>query len=109
MDGSGVVLRMEYDGLSRIKSHIDSQAPDKPNGVDGRRHFYYSTGWGILETRKSTSENSEPEGCKRSCPSLPKYKGPLWGRLRWGSGGNRVSPRGVTGRKREEQERLRPP
>ena len=45
----------------RTKAHIDSQAPEDPNGVDHYRHFYYNAGWQILETRKATSENTEPE------------------------------------------------
>ena len=61
--GSNSIGKYGSDGLTRrIKSHIDSQAPASPNGVDAYRHFYYNSGWQTLETRKSTSENTEPEG-----------------------------------------------
>jgi len=60
--GANVVGKYEYDGLNRrIKKHIDTQAPAEPNGVDTYRHFYYNISWQIVETRKSTSENTEPE------------------------------------------------
>ena len=56
------VANYEYDGLNRrIKKHIDSQSPDSPNGVDRYEHFYYNSSWQTLETRKTTSENAEPE------------------------------------------------
>ena len=60
--GEIVVARYEYDGLNRrVKAHIDAQSPAEPNGVDHYRHFYYNASWQILETRKSTSENTGPE------------------------------------------------
>ncbi len=60
--GETVVAKYEYDGTDRrIKAHIDTQAPAEPNGVDHYRHFYYNASWQLLETRKSSSENTEPE------------------------------------------------
>jgi len=60
--GETVVAKYEYDGLNhRIKAHIDAQAPAYPDGVDHYRHFFYNSGWQILETRKATSENTGPE------------------------------------------------
>ncbi len=61
-DGTTLIGRYEYDGLHRrTKSHIDSQAPGSPNGIDSYRHFYYNDAWQILETRLSNSENTGPE------------------------------------------------
>jgi len=51
--------KYEYDGLnSRVKKHIDTGGEA---GVDTYRHFFYNTGWQILETRKSTTENTAPQ------------------------------------------------
>ena len=57
-----VVGRYEYDGLGRrAKSHVDSQSPANPNGVDAYVHFFYNQGWQELESRVSGSENTGPE------------------------------------------------
>jgi len=57
-----LMAKYEYDGRNRrVKAHIDAQAPAEPNGVDHYRHFYYNASWQILETRKSTSEETGPE------------------------------------------------
>ncbi|MFH1730405.1 MAG: hypothetical protein ABIF82_01995, partial [Planctomycetota bacterium] len=56
------IAAYEYDGLNRrVKKHIDSQAQSEPDGVDTYRHFFYNAGWQILETRKSTTENTAPQ------------------------------------------------
>ncbi|MBM4094182.1 MAG: RHS repeat-associated core domain-containing protein, partial [Planctomycetes bacterium] len=61
-DGATVVAVYEYDGLARrVKSHVDSQSPGNPDGVDAYVHFFYNQGWQELESRVSTSENTEPE------------------------------------------------
>jgi len=61
-EGETVVGKYEYDGVNhRIKKHIDSQSPVEPDGVDRYEHFYYNSSWQTLETRKTTSENAEPE------------------------------------------------
>ena len=60
--GAVVVGRYEYDGLGRrAKSHVDSQSPASPNGVDAYVHFFYNQGWQELESRRTTSENTGPE------------------------------------------------
>ena len=60
--GATVVGRYEYDGLGRrVKSHVDSQSPGSPNGVDAYVHFFYNQGWQELESRVSASENTGPE------------------------------------------------
>ena len=57
-----VIGRYEYDGLGRrAKSHVDSQSPANPNGVDAYVHFFYNQGWQELESRVSGSENTGPE------------------------------------------------
>ena len=44
-EGATVVGRYEYDGLGRrVKSHVDSQSPGNPNGVDAYVHFFYNSG-----------------------------------------------------------------
>jgi len=61
-DGATVVAVYEYDGLARrVKSHVDSQSPGNPDGVDAYIHFFYNQGWQELESRVSASENTEPE------------------------------------------------
>jgi len=56
------VARFEYDGLNRrIKKHIDTDAPAAPDGVDLYRHFYYNSGWQLLETRKTTTVDDDPD------------------------------------------------
>ena len=45
----------------RVKSHVDSQSPGSPNGVDAYVHFFYNSGWQELESRVSASENTGPE------------------------------------------------
>ena len=61
-EGATVVGRYEYDGLGRrAKSHVDSQSPANPNGVDAYVHFFYNQGWQELESRVSASENTGPE------------------------------------------------
>ncbi|MHB8970832.1 MAG: RHS repeat domain-containing protein, partial [Pirellulaceae bacterium] len=60
--GATVVGRYEYDGLNRrVKSHVDSQSPASPNGVDAYVHFFYNQAWQELESRVSASENTGPE------------------------------------------------
>mgnify|MGYP000858361248 CR=1 FL=1 len=60
--GAVVVGRYEYDGLGRrSKSHVDSQSPANPNGVDAYVHYFYNQGWQELESRVSASENTGPE------------------------------------------------
>ena len=44
-----------------MKSHVDSQSPGNPNGVDAYVHFFYNSGWQELESRVSSSENTGPE------------------------------------------------
>ena len=62
-DGSNVVLKCEYDGLGRgTKKHINT---GEDQTYDKFRHFYYNSGWQLLETRKSTSENTEPRNLAR--------------------------------------------
>ena len=54
--------RYEFDGLGRrAKSHVDSQSPGNPNGVDAYVHFFYNQGWQEVESRVSGSENTGPE------------------------------------------------
>jgi RHS repeat-associated protein len=58
-DGANVVARFEYDGLNRrVKSHLDT---DETAGVDTYRHFYYNSGWQIVETRETATEAAHPE------------------------------------------------
>jgi len=57
--GEIVVAKYEYDALNRrTKECVDT---DLDGDFDEFRHFYYTDGWQLLETRKSTSENTEPE------------------------------------------------
>ncbi len=61
-DGATVVARYEYDGLfRRVKKHVDSQSPASPDGIDAYEHYFYNRGWQVLETRRSSSENTGPE------------------------------------------------
>ena len=62
--GDVEVARYEYDGTNRrAKAHVDSQAPANPDGIDAWRHFYYTSDWQVLETRRTTSaENDAPDG-----------------------------------------------
>jgi len=61
-DGTTVVAKYEYDGLARrVKKHVDSDSPSSPNGIDTYEHFFYNRGWQVLETRRSTVENTGPE------------------------------------------------
>ena len=61
-EGVTVVGRYEFDGLHRrVKSHVDSQSPGNPNGVDAYVHFFYNQGWQEFESRVSASENTGPE------------------------------------------------
>ena len=61
-DGATVVGVYEYDGLQRrVKRHVDSQAPDNPNGVDTYVHYFYNSAWQVLETRDTTTESDQPE------------------------------------------------
>ena len=60
--GATVVGRYEYDGLARrVKKHLDSQSPASPNGIDAYIHYFYNGAWQVLETRRSTTENTGPE------------------------------------------------
>ena len=57
-----MVGRYEYDGLGRrAKSHVDSQSPASPDGIDAYLHCFYNQGWQEVESRRSTSENTGPE------------------------------------------------
>ena len=61
-DGQTVIGVYEYDGLQRrVKRHIDSQAPDNPNGIDTYIHYFYNSAWQVLETRDTTTESDQPE------------------------------------------------
>jgi len=61
-DGETTIGRYEYDGLNRrIEKHLDSQAPDDPDGIDKYVHYFYNRDWQLLETRETTSESAEPE------------------------------------------------
>ena len=51
-----------------MKSHVDSQSPGNPNGIDAYVHFFYNQAWQELESRVSTSENTGPESLQ---PELP--------------------------------------
>jgi len=54
-----VIARYEYDALNRrTKEFINADTDDD---FDSFRHFYYTFGWQLLETRLSTSENTEPQ------------------------------------------------
>ncbi|MCX5647516.1 MAG: RHS repeat-associated core domain-containing protein [Planctomycetota bacterium] len=54
-----MIARYEYDALNRrAKVFINTDTDDD---FDEFRHFYYNAGWQILETRLSTSENTEPQ------------------------------------------------
>ncbi len=58
--GANVVLKCEYDGLGRrTKKHINTGVDQV---YDEFRHFFYNSGWQILETRLSESENTAPDG-----------------------------------------------
>lgn len=58
-EGETVIARYEYDALNRrTKEFINADTDDD---FDSFRHFYYNTDWQLLETRLSTSENTEPE------------------------------------------------
>jgi RHS repeat-associated protein len=60
--GAVVMGRYEYDALGRrVKSHVDSQSPGNPNGVDAYVHFFYNSDRQELESRVSASENTGPE------------------------------------------------
>jgi len=56
-----VIARYEYDGANRrVKKCFDADAPADPNGIDSYRHFYYNAAWQVVETRLSSSENTDP-------------------------------------------------
>ena len=60
--GETVIARYEYDGRNRrTKKHLNADTDDD---FDEYRHFYYNASWQILETRKSTSENTLPQTLK---------------------------------------------
>jgi RHS repeat-associated protein len=57
--GETVIARYECDGLGRrTKKHLNADTDDD---FDTFQHFFYNSGWQLLETRKSTSENTGPE------------------------------------------------
>jgi RHS repeat-associated protein len=57
--GETVIARYEYDALNRrTKEFINADTDDD---FDSFRHFYYTFGWQLLETRLSESENTEPQ------------------------------------------------
>ncbi len=59
--GANVVLKCEYDGLDRRTKKFINTGVDQV--YDEFRHFFYNSGWQILETRKSTSvEDAAPDG-----------------------------------------------
>lgn len=61
-DGATVIGSYEYDGLQRrVKRHVDSQAPNNPNGIDAYVHYFYNSAWQILEARDTTTESDQPE------------------------------------------------
>ena len=61
-DGEVVIGVYEYDALQRrVKRHVDSQAPDSPNGIDTYLHYFYNSAWQVLETRDTTTESDQPE------------------------------------------------
>ncbi len=54
-----MIARYEYDGLNRrTKECLNADTDDD---FDSFRHFYYTDGWQLLETRLTTSENDAPE------------------------------------------------
>ncbi|MCX5647514.1 MAG: RHS repeat-associated core domain-containing protein [Planctomycetota bacterium] len=54
-----MIARYEYDALNRrTKEFINADTDDD---FDSFRHFYYTFGWQLLETRLSDSENTEPQ------------------------------------------------
>ena len=68
-DGQTVIGVYEFDGLQRrVKRHVDSQAPDNPNGVDTYIHYFHNAAWQTLETRETTTESDQPENLQ------PKYQ-----------------------------------
>ena len=57
--GETVIARYEYDALNRrTKEFVNADTDDD---FDSFRHFYYTFGWQLLETRLSDSENTDPE------------------------------------------------
>jgi len=60
---------------------------------DEFRHFYYNAGWQILETRKSTSEDTAPDGLQ------PEYQY-VWSLRYIDARGD--APRSLAGRHRKE-------
>jgi len=57
--GETVIARYEYDALNRrTKEFVNADTDDD---FDSFRHFYYTFGWQLLETRLATSENDGPE------------------------------------------------
>ena len=61
-EGATVVAKYEYDGLARrVKKHVDSESPARPDGIDTYVHMFYNGAWQVLETRRSASENTGPE------------------------------------------------
>ena len=60
-DGSNVVLKCEYDGLGRRTKKFVNTSDPLDQTYDAYRHFFYNSGWQILETRRSESENDPPE------------------------------------------------
>jgi RHS repeat-associated protein len=68
-DGATVIGVYEYDAANRrVKRHIDSQAPNDPNGVDTYLHYFYNSAWQVLESRDTTTESDQPENLQ------PKYQ-----------------------------------
>jgi len=56
-----LIAKYEYDGLNRrVKIHVDTDAPESPDGRDTYRQFYYNAAWQVVETR-SDDEDTEPE------------------------------------------------
>ena len=57
--GETVIARYEYDALNRrTKEFINADTDDD---FDSFRHFYYTFGWQLLETRKTTDPEAAPE------------------------------------------------
>ena len=61
-DGLTVVARYSYDGLNRrVKKGLDSQSPSNPHGIDSYVHYFYNSGWQVLETRETATESAQTE------------------------------------------------
>ena len=58
-DGANVICKFEYDGLGRrIKKHI---ADGTDETYDSYRHFFYNSGWQVLETRSTATVGDDAD------------------------------------------------